>query len=75
MDDFAEAVAAALLVVFGAVVLVFVVGIIFAFPTMWLWNWLMPEIFNLTEITIWQAFGLNLLSGILLKSSTAAVKK
>ena len=30
-----------------------------------LWNWLMPVIFGLTEITYWQAVGLLLLSKIL----------
>ncbi|WP_258104918.1 hypothetical protein [Marinoscillum sp. MHG1-6] len=32
---------------------------------MYLWNWLMPEIFGLTTITFWQAFGLLLLSKII----------
>lgn len=28
----------------------------------YLWNWLMPDIFGLREITYWQAFGLFLLA-------------
>lgn len=32
---------------------------------MTLWNWLMPELFDLTEIDIWQAAGILLLSKIL----------
>lgn len=35
------------------------------FATMYLWNWLMPEIFNLTVINYWQALGLLILSKIL----------
>ncbi len=31
----------------------------------WLWNWLLPELFNLPEITFWQALGLLALSRIL----------
>lgn len=30
----------------------------------WLWNWLMPEIFRLPKITFWQAWGLVVLSFI-----------
>lgn len=41
------------------------VMIIMAIPTYFLWNWLMPVLFNLPFITIWQAIGINLLSGIL----------
>jgi hypothetical protein len=44
-------------------------AIILAFPTMLLWNWLMPNIFGLTEITLYQAMGINFLSNILFKSN------
>ncbi len=36
----------------------------FTFIVMWLWNWLMPTIFNLDIITFWQSAGLLLLSKI-----------
>lgn len=32
---------------------------------MWLWNWLMPTIFGLPTLTIWQAMGLLLLCRLL----------
>ncbi|MGH9732664.1 MAG: hypothetical protein ACRD4A_13280 [Candidatus Acidiferrales bacterium] len=35
--------------------------------TMWLWNWLMPTIFNLPTIGFWQAVGILLLAQILFK--------
>lgn len=41
-------------------------AILFGFIIMWLWNYLMPELFGLTEITYWQAIGLFILSKILL---------
>jgi hypothetical protein len=44
-------------------------AIILAFPTMWLWNWLMPEIFGVTQITLYQAMGINFLANILFKSN------
>ena len=61
----------ALLVVIG---LLFLYALILAFPTMVLWNWLMPKIFGLTQIDIFQAMGLNFLSGILLKSNVNVKK-
>jgi hypothetical protein len=39
------------------------------FPLMVVWNWIMPDIFGLPEITFWQAIGLNFLSTILFKST------
>ena len=51
----------------AAVVLVPLLLALFAAATMWLWNWLMPAIFHLPEITIWQAAGLVVLSRILFR--------
>ncbi len=48
-----------------AFIVTVIVAAIVAFPTMWLWNWLMPDIFELTKINVWQALGINLLCGIL----------
>ena len=44
-----------------AVVVFFVLVTIFK----WLWNITMPEIFNLTAVTFWQAFRILLLASIL----------
>lgn len=38
----------------------------FGFITMHLWNWLMPLLFHLPEITFWQTIGLLILSRLLL---------
>jgi hypothetical protein len=43
--------------------------LLFGAPLMVLWNWLMPTIFGLPEITFWQACGLNILSAILFRST------
>ena len=43
--------------------------ILFGGPLMVLWNWLMPTLFALPEITFWQACGLQLLATILFKSN------
>jgi hypothetical protein len=41
------------------------VCLLLGLPLMLLWNWLMPLIFGLSEISFWQAVGLNLLASIL----------
>ncbi len=57
--------------VLSAIILIIILAFLFAFPTMWLWNWLMPVIFGITKITIWQACGINALANILfLKTNT-----
>lgn len=57
----------------GAVVvglsIIFLIALVFAFPTMWLWNWLMPMLFGVTKIGVLEALGVNLLTGILFRSS------
>ncbi len=60
-----------ILMVIGLIV---VVGVIIGYPTMLLWNWLMPEIFGLTKITFLQAVGLYILSGIMIKSGKLSSK-
>lgn len=47
---------------------VLVASVIGGFFTMWLWNWLMPIIFGLIKLNIWQAIGLNFLCGLLFKT-------
>jgi len=56
-------------VFFGFILIVAIVSLILALPTMLLWNWLMPILFGLTKITFWQALGINIFTGILFKSS------
>jgi len=43
--------------------------ILFGGPLMILWNLIIPTIFNLPEITFWQACGIQLLSTLLFKSN------
>ena len=48
------------------ILVIALVAVLMAFPVMWLWNWLMPEIFGLTTLTYWQAIGVFILFKILL---------
>lgn len=43
-----------------------VIGLIFGLLVQLLWNWLMPDIFRLPEITYWQAFGIVILGKLIL---------
>jgi hypothetical protein len=70
MDKFITFIGATVVVVGGFVLL----SLIMALPTMLLWDWLMPTIFGLKEITLFQAWGLNFLCGLLFKSHTTTSK-
>jgi hypothetical protein len=63
MKNSFEAIAAVIGMIAIAIVLL-------GYPLMLLWNWLIPNIFGLPEITFWQAIGLNFLSTILFKPTT-----
>lgn len=47
------------------VVMIALAIVAFTFVTMWLWNWLVPELFNGPMIDFWQTLGLLVLSKIL----------
>jgi hypothetical protein len=56
-----------LLTVIGLIVLgVMLLGL----PLQFLWNWLMPSLFNLRDISFWEAVGLNLMAAILFRPTT-----
>jgi hypothetical protein len=57
--------------IFVGVVLLVLVAALMSLPVMLLWDWLMPTIFGLPEITWFQAWGLLFLCGLLFKSNTA----
>lgn len=40
-------------------------ALLFGYGIMWLWNWLMPELFGLITIGYWQAVGILVLARIL----------
>lgn len=51
--------------VFLGVVFAVVFALVFGIVVKLLWNWLMPAIFGLGEISYWQAFGLVILAKLL----------
>jgi hypothetical protein len=40
-------------------------ALLFGYGIMWLWNWLMPELFGLSHIGYWQAVGILVLARVL----------
>jgi hypothetical protein len=64
----------ALATILGGVALLIGLTLLFAVPTMLLWDWLMPELFGLKEITLLQAWGVNFLCGMLFKNNTSTSK-
>ena len=49
----------------------FILGVLFAYPVMWLWNGVLVYAVTFANpITFWQAWGLMILTGILFKPSS-----
>lgn len=56
----------------GFLVLMIVFVLLMTVPLWLLWNWLMPVIFGLPEITLFQSLGLLMLASILFKSNVSS---
>ena len=52
----------------GGIGLIIFGCMLYSLPVYLLWNWVVPTIFGLSEITIWQSFGITLLSRFLFAS-------
>jgi hypothetical protein len=59
---------------FVGVGILFFLSALMSLPVMLLWDWLMPTIFGLKEITWFQAWGLLFLCGLLFKSNITTQK-
>lgn len=59
----------AIFAIIGVVVVAAAIGLLMAFPVMWCWNYVMPHLFGLKTITWGQAWCLNFLCHLLIKSS------
>lgn len=52
---------------FGVLILAGVISLIFAYPAMLLWNYVMP-VLGVAKLSYWQMVALSYLSGFLIKS-------
>ena len=51
--------------VFVGLIFAVLFALVFGFLVKWLWNFLMPELFGIKQITYWQAFGMVILAKLL----------
>lgn len=54
-----------LIAVIAGIIFAVAICFVFGLVVQWLWNWLMPDLFSLRQITYWQAFGIVLLSRLI----------
>lgn len=50
-------------------------ALIIGYPVMWVWNWIMPYLFQLPHINFWQSWGILFLSASLFKANTFTSKE
>lgn len=70
MEKFTKAVGVAVI----AVVVVFGLSILLAFPVKWLWNSTLPELFGFKEIGVWMAWKIVFLTSTLAKGFSVSSK-
>ena len=75
MEALATLIAAIVLAVGSALVLAVFWAVLIALPVMWLWDYVMPALFGLKEITFLQALCLSFLCSLLFKSSCDCKKE
>lgn len=61
-------------VIVSIVLIAMFLGLLLAFPVMWLWNWLIPSMFGLKIINVWEAWGIIVLCNLLFKSTSTNSK-
>jgi len=69
MTTFLEGLVIGLVGAAGIALIMLVLGALYAFPVMWIWNYMMPELFALPALSFWQAFWGTFMCGILFKST------
>lgn len=60
----------AILGILGSIWMLFVFSLIASIPLYFLWNWLMPLLFQVPSLTLLQAVGVAWLSAILFRNQT-----
>lgn len=58
-------------IIVGVFVLAMALGLLLAFPVMWLWNWVMP-VLGVSTLTYWQSWGMFVLCNLLFKGTSAS---
>lgn len=58
----------------GGILSILAVVLLMTYPTMWCWNYLMPDLFGLEVIGFKQAFVMSIFSSLLFKDSSVSAK-
>lgn len=61
--------------VIGGIILAVIFAFLFGYFVMLLWNWIMPILFGLPEITYWMGFGIILLARLIFGNLTSGHHK
>ena len=51
--------------VLTGLIVVIIAILVFSFIVMWIWNLVIPDVFGLKQVTLWQALGILILASIL----------
>lgn len=70
--EFAGKFAAGIVVIF---LVSLIMGLLFAWPVMWCWNYVMPEVFGLPVIDYWHAFWMKFLFFLLIPTTPSYSSK
>ncbi len=62
-------------IILFATVFIIIFALIMSVPVLLLWNWLVPTIFGLTVINIFQAWGIAVLSALLFKTNKIKIRE
>jgi len=54
-----------------AITVITVMVLVLTYPTMWLWNYVMPQVFGLPYISFWQTLALLFLAQIFFKDNNS----
>lgn len=75
MTSAAEAIGAGVGIILVVFLVAFILGFIMAWPVLWIWNWMMPDVFGVSEITYWQAFWGSFLAKLIFPNNTVSSSK
>ena len=75
MTDTVEIVAGVIGMIVAVFVIAFLFGMLMAWPLMWIWNWMMPDLFGMPTLTYWQAFWGSFMAKLIFPSGSYSSSK
>lgn len=75
MTDLIEGIAMVVGLVVTVFVVAFLLGMVMAWPVMWIWNYMMPDLFGMPELTYWQAFWGSFMAKLIFPNNSVSTSK